>query len=88
MKNWHMKEKIELFLTENFLFEFDNELTHESDLFKAGIIDSMGYIQLVKFIEKEFSIKFTEEELLSNVLVSFDNIVYFVSHKIDASAIS
>jgi D-alanine--poly(phosphoribitol) ligase subunit 2 len=81
-----MRKKIEVFLTENFLFEFDGELTYESDLFKAGILDSMGYIQLIQFIEREFHFTLSEEELLANVLVSFNGIADFVSHKIEARA--
>ena len=80
-KGGKMQEAIETFLTTKYLFEFDDELTHDSDLFKAGIIDSMGYIELVRFLEREFSIKFSEEELLSNVLVSFNGIVDFIDQK-------
>jgi D-alanine--poly(phosphoribitol) ligase subunit 2 len=79
-----MKEKIKQFLQETFLFEFNNNITEDSDLFKMGIMDSFGYIQLVKFIEKEFQIKFSEEEMLSNVLVSLSNIDEFVSKKVMA----
>ena len=77
-----MEKKIEAFLTENFLFEFDDEITRESDLFKAGLIDSMGYIQLIRFCESEFGITFSDEELLLNVLVDFNSIVAIVNKKI------
>ena len=81
-----MQDRIEVYLTEQFLFEFGEELNADSDLFKAGIIDSMGYIQLIKFLESEFSIRLTEEELLSNVLVSVNGMVEFVQSKLETSA--
>ncbi len=68
-------------MTETFLFEFDNEITEKSDLFKMGVIDSFGYIQLLKYLEIEFKIKYSEEEILTNVLVSFSNIIDSVSKK-------
>ncbi len=45
------------------------------DLFKLGIIDSFGYVQLIRFLEDEFQFQFSEEEMLSNLLVSFESIV-------------
>ncbi|MCF5429727.1 acyl carrier protein, partial [Pseudomonas syringae] len=39
-----MKEKIKSYLTQNFLFEFDEDITEQDDLIKLGLIDSVGYI--------------------------------------------
>jgi acyl carrier protein len=78
-----MREALQRYLQDNFLFEFGDEITEESDLFKSGIIDSFGYIQMIKHLEKQYSIKFSEEELLSNVLVSFTSILDCVSAKME-----
>lgn len=77
-----MKEKIQQFLKERFLLEFNGDVTEDSDLFKSGRIDSHGYIQLVNYLESEFNIKFSEEEILSNVFVTFSSIVDCVSKKV------
>ena len=76
-----MKEQIQQFIEKKFLFKFENDVTEKSNLFQLGTIDSFGYIQLVSYLEKEFNIKFTEKELLSNALVSLSNIVECVSKK-------
>ncbi|NQZ09322.1 MAG: hypothetical protein HRT35_19365 [Algicola sp.] len=73
-----MISKVKQFLEESFLFEFDDEVTDHSDLFKLGIIDSLGYIKLIKFLEREFHIEFSEEDFMSNVLVSFSSIVDYL----------
>lgn len=78
------REKIQRFLEETFLFQFGNEVTTASDLFKEGVIDSYGYIELVKFIEQEFGIALSDEELLSNVLVSLDDMTEFVTQRLGA----
>lgn len=80
----HTQEKIKQYLATNSLAEFDAGVTENSDLFKEGFIDSFGYIELVKFLEKEFQIRFTDEELISNQLNTLKNITCMVHSKIDA----
>lgn len=76
-----VEEQIQAFMEDNFLFEFGDEIVKDTDLFKAGILDSFGYVQLFRFLEKEFDFKFTEEELLLSVSVTFDSIVERVRSK-------
>ena len=78
------QDKIKQYLEANSLAEFDAGVTENSDLFKEGFIDSFGYIELVKFLEKEFKIRFTDEELVSNQLNTLKNITGMVQSKIDA----
>lgn len=70
-----MEEKIRRFIEETFMFEFGEEITTETDLFKAGVIDSFGYMQLMQFLDSEFGVRFADEELLSNILVSYDHLI-------------
>ncbi|MBI6665846.1 acyl carrier protein [Pseudomonas syringae] len=80
-----MKEKIKSYLTQNFLFEFDEDITEQDDLIKLGLIDSVGYIQLISFLKKEFGIVFTQEDMMGNVLVSVQNMVEFVEKRATAT---
>ncbi|HEY6872551.1 MAG TPA: acyl carrier protein [Geobacteraceae bacterium] len=77
-----MIEMLKKYMEETFMFEFNDEITLESDLFKMGIIDSYGYIKLLKNLESEFGIEFTEDEILDNVFVSVSSIVDCVSRKL------
>jgi D-alanine--poly(phosphoribitol) ligase subunit 2 len=77
-----MIEMLKKYMEETFMFEFNDEITLESDLFKMGIIDSYGYIKLIKNLESEFGIEFTEDEILDNVFVSVSSIVDCVSRKL------
>ncbi|MCX4486954.1 MULTISPECIES: phosphopantetheine-binding protein [Streptomyces] len=74
----HLRNMIE----EQFLVEFDDELTDRSDLFKAGVIDSFGYVQLLGSIEEEFSIQLKDEDFLKNIFTSLESIDAFVAKKI------
>lgn len=74
--------KIRDFIEEQFLIEFDDTFPESSDLFKEGVMDSFGYIQLVRFLEEEFGIKFTEQEMTSGVMVSLTQIEKAVAQKV------
>jgi D-alanine--poly(phosphoribitol) ligase subunit 2 len=65
--------------------EFGAEVTPQDDLFKVGVIDSFGYIQLMKFLEDEFGLKIGDEDILANVLVSLEAIDGFVANKLVGS---
>ncbi|WP_035796836.1 phosphopantetheine-binding protein [Kitasatospora mediocidica] len=75
-------EQIRQFVEDRFLVDFDEDgLTADTDLFKAGVIDSFGYIQLMKFLEQEFSLRITHDDILVNVFVSLSAIDAFVAQK-------
>ncbi|MEV7186170.1 acyl carrier protein [Kitasatospora sp. NPDC093102] len=75
-------DTIRTYLEERFLFEFDEEITPNTDLFKAGVIDSFGYVRMMKFLESEFSMVLDSDEILMDVLVSLDAIDGFVQKKL------
>lgn len=77
-----MEEKIRQFLSDRFLIVFDDEVDDSSDLFQLGFIDSYGYIELIRFLEKEFDFVISDEEMLESVLVTCEGIVGFVQKKL------
>ncbi|MEU7640126.1 acyl carrier protein [Streptomyces sp. NPDC039016] len=77
-------ESIREYLEERFLFEFDDTITPGTDLFKAGVIDSFGYVKLMNFLETEFSVSISPEEMLTNVFVSLTAIDEFIQKKVSA----
>jgi len=74
-------QKICSFIPEHFLVEFDSEFNNETDLFDAGIIDSFGFIELVTFLEKNFDVKLTDEELRSDGLNSVSKMTTTILNK-------
>lgn len=53
------------FLTSQFVFDFDDLITEDTNLLKEGLVDSFGYVQLVSFLEKEFAVRFDDADLIS-----------------------
>jgi len=76
-----MTDKIREFMEQRFLIAFDESFPEDTDLFKEGVMDSFGYVQLCRFLEQEFGFKFSEEDLTSNVLVSLSRIRAFVDER-------
>ena len=77
-----LEEKLKTYMVQQFLFEFDGiDVTSETNLFSSGHIDSFGFVELITFLESEFQIKFTDEELLSNTLNSLSGLVAAVEGK-------
>jgi acyl carrier protein len=75
-------DKIKSFLTQRLLVEFGGDVTDDSDLFQLGLIDSYAYIELIRFLESEFSLKISDEELLSNVMVSVSSMIAWLGDKV------
>ncbi|MFG2289396.1 acyl carrier protein [Streptomyces sp. NPDC048595] len=71
-----MKQELKKHMEEQFMFEFDSDITEDTDLFKAGILDSFGYISLMGHIEEKYGVPLGDE-ILGNVMVSLSGIVEF-----------
>ncbi len=71
------------YIVENFLFGDDNGLQDDTSFLDEGIMDSTAALELVDFIEKEFSIKVEDEEFIPANLDSINNVVNFLKKKIN-----
>ena len=75
------KQAIREFIVENFLFGEANGLKDETSFLEEGIIDSTGILELVTFLEDEFSITVEDEELVPENLDSVDNVANYLQRK-------
>jgi acyl carrier protein len=76
------KDKIKAFIIENFLFGSEDGLKDDTSFLDEGIIDSTGILELVTFLEEEFSITIEDEELVPENLDSINNVTAFLERKI------
>jgi acyl carrier protein len=77
-----IRERVRLFLEENFLYMRPNfELGDDDRLLERGVVDSMGVAEMVTFIEDEFGIKTSDEDISEANLGSLRAIGRFVSQK-------
>ena len=75
-------EIIRQFLLLNLL-AFDEDLTIEDDenIFESGFVDSSFAMQLVAFVEEEFKITITDDDLDLANFSTINQIVQFVERK-------
>ncbi len=76
------RSKIKDYIVENFLFGDTEVLTDDGlSLLDNGIVDSVGVMEIVAFLEQDFGIKVADEDLVPENLDSVDNLVRFVGVK-------
>jgi acyl carrier protein len=70
------------FVQENFLYMHSNfHLADDDRLLDKGVIDSMSIVEMISFVEREFGVNATEEEISDANFGSLAGIARFVSDK-------
>lgn len=77
--------KVREFLAGNSLADI-SQASADTDLFKQGYVDSYGYIEMIKFLEAEFRIRFSDDELVSGSLNTIANVARLVSQKLESAS--
>ena len=77
-----IRARVRLFLEENFLYMRPNfELGDDDRLLERGVVDSMGVAEMVTFLEDEFGVTTSDEDITEANLGSLNAIGRFVSQK-------
>ena len=81
--------KVREFIKDNFMFRDDRDdradLADGESLLDAGLIDSTGILELVAFIETEFSIQMADTDIVPENLDSVETIVRYVDGKLESA---
>lgn len=78
-----VREKLVQYVQDTYLIEFGVdgiELT--TDLFEAGVFDSMAMVNYTMFIEEEFGVQIEPEAVMESSLVSIDSSVRYIQGKL------
>lgn len=76
-----VENKIRAYVAENFLFGDAAQLGVDDSFLDKGIIDSTGILEIILFLEEEFAVKVSDNEMLPENLDSIGNLVRFVERK-------
>ena len=75
-------EILKQFIIEEFVPDGDgNELKENQSLLESGIIDSLGIMKLLVFIEEKFQLKVSDEELIPENFETLSTIAKLISQK-------
>ena len=74
--------RLRSYIEENFLYmRPDFELTDDASLLGNGIVDSMGVMEVIAFIEDDLSVVVADEDITEENVGSIDAIAnYVVAH--------
>lgn len=83
----HVEEDIREFLATNFMLpDGASNLAGDTSLTAAGVIDSMGVLELIMFLEERFGLVVPDEEAVPEHLDSVAGIVRYVEDRKRAPA--
>jgi acyl carrier protein len=77
----HLNSQIRAFILEKFPLARKQQLKNSDALLESGILDSLGVLDLVSFVEREFSIAVSDDELVPENFHTIDRIVAFIESK-------
>ncbi|NQT24765.1 acyl carrier protein [candidate division KSB1 bacterium] len=74
-------EPMKEFIIDNFLFGDPAGFSEDTSFLKAGLIDSLGIMELIAFLETTYHIHINDHELVPDNLDSLSKIETFVERK-------
>lgn len=77
-----MREKIRSVIENNLnVFDSDVEFSDDDNIFRKGFVDSLFAVQLLDYLEQEFRIKISSQDLNIDNFYSVNRIISFVEEK-------
>jgi acyl carrier protein len=73
-------------IANNFAFRETTPLSETGSLVGSGLIDSTGVLELVLLLEKAFSVRIGNDEVVPDNLDTISRIVAFVERKLGVAA--
>ena len=86
--NAEIEGEITAFLSKNFPLYNEDKVEREESLVESGVIDSLGILELVDFVEATFAFRIPEDELLPENLDSIANITRYLAEKLGTDGVA
>ena len=75
-----MEEDIKKFIIDMFMYG-EGSIENDQQLFEAGILDSLGFMKLLAFIENKYGIKASMSEIAIERFGTVNDIAAFIKGK-------
>ena len=76
------KEQVRQYIAENFLFSDDGcSLPDDASFLEEGIVDSMGIMELVMFVEETFGVTIEDHEITPDNFDSVNKLAHYIHSK-------
>jgi acyl carrier protein len=77
-----VRERVRQFIFENFYVSDASRPADETSLLDEGFVDSTGMLEVIAFLETEFAVSVSQEEMTPENLETIGQIVRFVEDKL------
>jgi acyl carrier protein len=77
----HMCDQIRGFVLERFPLARKQRFTDETPLLDTGLLDSLGILDVVGFVEQKYGILLTDEELVPENFQTIEHLAAFLAKK-------
>ncbi len=81
-----IEQKIREFIVKNLYYAEDSPIGDDDSFLETGVVDSMGVMELVAFVQTEFSIEVAQQEIVVENFDSIQKLANFVRKKLPAEA--
>jgi acyl carrier protein len=79
----NVKEKIREYVAENFLLSSNGfDLGDDESFLEAGVVDSLGVLELVTFVEENYNVRVPDDEIVPGNFDSVDKLAAYIGRKI------
>ncbi len=77
-----VKEQIRNYIAENFLFSSNGfTLDDDESFLEAGVVDSLGVVELVSFVEENFNVQVPDDDIVPDNFDSVDNLAAYIARR-------
>jgi len=82
MDDAQIRDRLRSFIVENFLYAHETPaLGDDEHLLDRGIIDSMGVLEVVGFLESEFGVLVHDHEITEHNMRSVTSLAHYIAEK-------
>jgi len=79
----NIEQEIWRYIVDDILFGDREKLQVDTSFQEHGIIDSLGFVELITFVEKKFGIEIKDDELIPENFDNLQKITRFVEWKLN-----
>ena len=82
MNKEDIRQEVIHFIRKNFIFDDTSPLTDTQSLLDTGVVDSTGILEMIGFLEKQYQIRFHDDELVAQHFDTVEGIQSIVWRKL------
>ena len=82
-----VKNALRKLILEDYLFTDDESaLSDNTSFLEEGILDSMGILEIIMFLDDNFDVKVADDEMVPENLDSIANLMAYIQRKAEVAA--